>query len=525
MAAVTAFVVLGTLHAVGTPAFAPPDETAHVAYALSLSEGVIPHIASFPDELPIPGMPSGLSVWTANHPPGAYALMAIPLRAGVMVGQPRAGFLWARMLNVLGAAVALVFVSRIVGLMLPHRPRVVVGTTMVVALVPYSVHIAGTAYTDGLAGAVTVGLLAAAVEVLVRGPSRWRLMALLVGSASAALIRAPSVVLVLLAGIAWGSAQLLHHTDAVRRRLIRAVLGGMAIGTAALASAGWFFLGNVALYGDLTGSQSLFELHSRQPRASFWEIISASQQYRFQELQLWSKMEGLPDGRDYVVSGYFVQDVHKIILGLLWISAVLLVWHVWRTRLRGERPVVAAWVLLAVWWWALMAMMALFVSQGGAPHARYLTPAFAGLALLLTLSLDTVRARTAPITRRLGATGRGNVLGALLGRVDDLPVGLLAALGAMVWANAHAFPRMIELFGITRGGLDLPAATLQMLQDQQVVGAGWMTVGIITALSTALIALAWSLVATPVHATLLRPVEDMGVVGVHEQDEPSQVFL
>ncbi len=502
LGAVTVLTVLGTLHAFGTPPFAPPDETAHVAYALSLTQGVIPHIATFPAELPVPGMPEGLSTWTANHPPGAYALMAVPLWLGVELGEPLVGFWVARLLNVVGSAVAVVFAARIVGLLLPQRPRVVVGVAMLTAMVPYAVHIAGTAYTDGLASAATVGLLAVAVEVLVLGPSRGRLLAMCAASAVAALMRAPSVVLVLLAGTSWGVAHLLHGPARLPGRIARGVGGAALIGLSALVAAGWFFIGNVALYGDPTGSAALFELHGRSPRGTFWEVFSASHQYRFQELQLWSKMEGLPDGSDYVVSGYFVQDVHRIILVLLWTAAVLTVWHVWRTRLRGEGRVVAVWVLLATWWWALMAMMASFVSQGGAPHARYLWPAFTGLALLLVLPLDAVRLR-------LGALGRR------ARRLDGLPVGLYAALGALTWANAYAYPRMLELFAVAAPGRDLPWATVQMFSGRQLPSPGWLAVGSMLGLVAGLGAIAWSLWATPSHA---GPIASVPLSGPPDTD-------
>lgn len=493
LAAMAASIVLGGLHLLGTPAFAPPDETAHVAYALSLTDWVIPHITDFPAELPIPGMPEGLSAWTANHPPGPYALMALPLWAGIELGVPLAGFWAARGLNLLGAAAGVVLAARIAATVLPHRPRLVVGVAATTAMVPYFVHIAGTAYTDGLALAPTVALLAVAVEVLVRGPSRGRLIALVLLSAVTALVRAPAVVLVLLAGIAWGTAQLLHRDDAVTARLGRGVGGAVLIGLAAFAAAGWFYLGNIAIYGDPTGSQALFDLHNREPRdGSFWWRLTAPGTYSFQELQLWSKVEGLPDGADYTIPGAAMQVFHRATLGVLWIAAGLGIWHVSRTRLRGQLPQVAAWILLAVWWWALMAMMVQFTTGGGAPHARYMWPAFTGLALVLALGLDAVRL---PF-RSLAAAGR---VPAWLDRLGDVPIGHLAALGALVWANERFYTQMLDLFGITAPDRDMAWATLHVFAGRLFPFPGLWATAAMTAYAVCIAAVAVALVRTPVR--------------------------
>lgn len=482
LGAVLALLVLSGLRAIATPPFSPPDETAHVAYAFALLEWEIPHIATFPDDLPVPGMVEGLSTWTANHPPGPYALMALPLWAGEAAGQPLAGFWAARLLNVLGAAIAVVLSARIAATIMPTRPRAVVGTAAIAALVPYFGQIAGTAYTDGLALAPTVALLAVAVDVLVRGPSRGRLIWLVALSAMAAIVRAPAVVLVLLAGIAWGVSQLLHRRDRLRARLRRAVGGAALLGLGAFAAAGWFYLGNLAIYGDPTGSEALFELHSRDPRGGYWARLTAAGTYTFQELQLWSKVEGLPADRAYVIPGVHLVWLHRVVLAGLSLGVASGVWHVARTRLRGQGPTVAAWVLLAVWWWALLAMMVQFVTGGGAPHARYLWPAFTGPAMLLAVGLDVLRL---PLPRRLGTIG------------GSLPVGLWTGVGALVWANLYGWPRALSRWQLVGGDDDLVQSVVGVMAERQVPGPGWAALAACAALVGALVLLAWALAATP----------------------------
>lgn len=465
-AVAAASVLLGGLHALGTPPFQPPDETAHVAYALALSDGVIPHIAEFPESTPIPGMPGNLSIWVANHPPGGYLLLAAPLRLGMTAGAPLTGFFAARLLNVLAVAIGLVLVARTLLLVVPHRPRLAVGATAIAALPPYLVQVAGTAYTDSLAFLGACALLCVAVEVLVRGPSRRLLALLALLAAAAALLRLSLLVLVVLAGTAWAVGVWLHSSGPWSRRLRDGIGGAALVGLAAALAAGWFYLGNLDLYGDPGGTAALMSLHDRAPRGSVWSILTSSQEYRFQELQLWSKYEG--DG--YVVSGYFVQDAHKVVLAVLWTCAAVVAVRLrrWRTLDAGR---VAGIVLLAVWWWALFVGMATFVSQGGAPHARYLWPGIAGLALVLATGLDAWRVR-------------------------DRPAGLLLAVGTLVWANLQSWPRYLELSGVVPGGYDFARAAVEVLAVRQVPGAGWVAglllAGLVTALGL-LVAVLWRL--------------------------------
>lgn len=493
-----ALLVLGGLHTLGTPAFAPPDETAHVGYAFALLDGEIPHITDFPDDLPVPGMRDQLSLWTANHPPLPYLLMAIPLGIGEAVGTPLAGFWLARMLNVVGLAVGVLLVARVAATVLPHRPRAVLGTAMIAALTPYMVQISGTAYTDGLALPFALGIVAVSVSVLVNGPTRARLLALAVLGALGVLTRAPTAMLVLLSGFAWAGAVLAQDPGPLARRLRDGIGGAALIGLAAFVAAGWFYLGNIAIYGDPTGSQALFDLHLREPRGDFWAIFTQSQQFRFQELQLWSKIEGLPVDRSFVVSGFFVRDAaHPATKLALWLAAGATLTALWQQRRALPWSRIAAWAFLSLWWWALYAMMTAFVAGGGAPHARYLWPGIAGLALLLVVGLEVLRLPVGPLLSMLTGRRLPRRLQALADADWSLPVGLLALFAALVWANLTGWPRALELWQIVPPRRDMAWATVEMLAGRQIPAPGWLGMAAMGVLALCLATVAWALLRTP----------------------------
>ena len=94
-----AFVVLAALHAVTVPPFLPADERSHTAYALLVAQGRLPTLTTPAPLLRSPGV--GPRIYTANHPPLYYALVAAPLRLGLAGGHPMAGFAAARLLTVL----------------------------------------------------------------------------------------------------------------------------------------------------------------------------------------------------------------------------------------------------------------------------------------------------------------------------------------------------------------------------------------------------------------------------------------
>lgn len=471
----------GSARAIGTPPFAPADETSHVAYALAVAEGYIPEIDEFPKDAPIPGMPTGLSIWTSNHPPGTYLVEAVPLAGGVALGIPLAGFWAARLLNLLAVALTVVVVGRITATLLPSRPRVVVTTAALFGLVPYFVHIASLAYTDGLALLPTVGVLAVAVEALVRGPSKRSFILLLVLAAVCALVRPQSLVVLAFAGTGYGLGVFMHVDGAVRRRLLLGTATTAAAGATALAAGGWFIWRNYQLYGDPSGSAALYELHNRQPRGRFAEWFFSGAQVRFQVRHIWGQVEGLPPGEeDFVLRGDVVQVIQNVSLALIVLALTVAVLRVRRQGSFSLRGHFAGWTLLWVVLVVLYALMIEFTTNGGSPHSRYYWPGLIPLAGAIALGLDVIRV---PLPARLSA------------RRATVPVGALAGIATVVLANVVGWPRALVTFGVTEDVLSYPQAVVSSFEARQLPAA--LAIGLLVAIAIGLAGVISSLLLLP----------------------------
>jgi hypothetical protein len=382
---VAVLVALGTLHALVVPPFLPPDETSHTAYALALSEGRYPMIDDFPGELPIPGMREGLSVWTSNHPPLVYLILAVPLRLGIALGEPLAGFHAARLSGVAAAAAGVALSAVLAALVVPRRPDVVVGAAALGGLIPHFVSTAGILYNDAWATLTATAALVAAALVLVRGPTR-RSLGWLVAAATIALAtRSSGAAAVAAAAGAAGLGTVLHRRDAWPWRL--AVGIGAALGVAAVAvtvSAPMYLL-NLQRYGDLTGRAALLGMFQREPRAPAFQRLAGASFWRDQQGQLFGQVV---EGR--YVPAELVLAVRGVVL--LAIAALLAagVRRAWRWRRHGETPDLAraaTGLMLACYSAVIVYSVAEFAAVGGSQHARYLFPAAAVIGLAIAAGL------------------------------------------------------------------------------------------------------------------------------------------
>jgi hypothetical protein len=165
--AMLTFVVLAGLNAWTTPLFAQPDEASHYGYALLVSSGRLPTVTT---PIPTEGVPelrallgprdqAHRSVWTANHPPLFYAVMAAPVRVGVLIGHPLGALRAARMLSVAIAAAGILLLALLVRELVPGRPELMVAAAGVAAIVPSFVAVAGLLYNDSLAFATSTAAL------------------------------------------------------------------------------------------------------------------------------------------------------------------------------------------------------------------------------------------------------------------------------------------------------------------------------------------------------------------------------
>jgi hypothetical protein len=452
--AVLTFVMLASLW-LYVPTYRPADEASHVAYARELSHGRLPTIDTqmvADGDLRLARVLRSRdarhrTIWTANHPPAYYALVAVPLRLGSATGHPVAGVQAARLLSVGLSAVGLVALAWVVLQLVPGRPALAVAAAGLAGLLPSFVSISARVYNDSLAFLTTTLVVAAAVAFVVRGPSAVRLAGVAAAAGLAALTRASGLLAVAVAGLAVLVGVWRAGDGRVVRRLGRAVLWAGVVGLVVVAVAGWFYLRNLRLYGDLTGSAALLERFGRVPGGSVVGLLTEPSFWRAQQERLW-RLE--PDA---VRPGPIARQLW--LLGLVPLVGLLLAGGGWlAARVRGAggrldagRAVAVGLCLLLLG--LLQLSVVQLVSDGHMVHARYLFPG------LVTVGL-------------LAAVG----LAALPGGRRGLPA--VAMLLAMTWINLWVWWRHLDVLGIS----DRPWPLLVVALPLVLVGIGLQAVAL-----------------------------------------------
>ena len=387
--AVLAFVALAAAQTWTIPAYQPQDEAAHVGYALVVGGGRLPTI-----DTPIPSdgsprlaaklahsAPPNRQVWTANHPPLFYLLASVPLRLGTAGGHPLGGLKVARLVGVGLSAVGVALVALLALWLLPDRPQLAVAAAWLAALAPVFVHVSATLYNDSLAFLTSTATLLAAAAVLLRGPSRGRLAALAAAAAAASLARESGLLLAGLAGVAAAAAVWFQGRRPAARRLLWAGAAAAAVWLAAAAASGWFYLRNLRLYGDVTGSAALLEKFHRLPHGPIALVLRTPGYWIAQQQRFWDISANLPAmaGRPTRLAWLLVAlpAAGLLLLGARWL----------RARRRPPPGRWLPWLLLIGLLAALELTTANFYSRGGNAHARYLLPALAVLGIAAAAGL------------------------------------------------------------------------------------------------------------------------------------------
>lgn len=458
-----AFVVLAALHAVTVPPFLPADERSHTAYALLVAQGQLPTLTTPAPLLRPPGV--GPRVYTANHPPLYYALVAAPLRLGLAGGHPMAGFAAARLLTVLMAAAGIAAVAWLALVLNPNRPQLALAAAAVGPLLPSFVHISGLVHNDALGFTTATATLAAAALVLVRGPSGRRLAALAAAAAAAALTRASGLPFAVLAVLAAGVAPLVHSRRPPRARIAAAAVQAGVVAGAVLGAAGWFYLRNRALYGDLGGTAENLRLFGFDERRPFLGVLGSGRFWSGVYDQLWGRMAG----GQFLAGGILAWPGR--LLGMF-VVAGLALGGVRATR--SARPAVggsksaaaaghlAAWLLVLATVPVMMVALAGYVAEGGGTHARYLNPDLTAISLVAAAGLSELPGR-----RRSGA-----VLAVVAGQVG---------LNLLLWATF--------LSHTTVGRPSLVAAVGQGVRATTGLSAGLVVPVVVVLLTAALVLL------------------------------------
>jgi hypothetical protein len=470
-----AFVVLAALHAVTVAPFLAADERSHTGYGLLVAHGRLPTLSTPAPLLLSPGV--GPRIYTANHPPLYYALVAPPLRLGVASGHPMVGFAAARLLTVLVGATGIAAVAALALVLRPNRPQLALAAAAVGPLLPSFVHLCGLIHNDALGYTTATVTLAVAALVLVRGPSAGRLAALAAAAAAAALTRASGLPFAALAVLAAGVAPLIHGRPPPVVRVAAAAAQAALVAVAVAVAAGWFYLRNRALYGDLGGTAENLRLFGFDQRRPFLGVVGSGRFWSGVYDQLWGRMAG----GQFLARGELVWPGR--LLGAV-VAAGLAAGGVrvarqrhLATATRGSPAAtgrLVAWLLVVGTVPLMMAALAGYVAEGGGAHARYLYPGLGAISLVVAVGLTDLpgRRRALPILAVFaGQVGLNLLLWAtFLSRVTAGDGSLVAAVGQGVRATSGLSTRLVvaAAVGLLAAALAMFAHAMRLLDRGQV---------------------------------------------------------
>ncbi len=389
------FAVLAMLQAFTIHPFHPPDEMSHVGYTLEVTRGDLPTVETpiRAGEIPLldkrvaNSRPANRTIWTANHPPLYYLAAAVPLRIGVALDRPLGGVRAARVLTIGISLVGLALVVLLARELVPARPELWIGAGGLAALLPMQVLTSAVVYNDALSFTLTTAVLLLAARLLRWGPTPRRLVLIALLAAAAALTRASGLVVVAAAATAVAVAVWRHADRPGRARAVRAVAAATAVGLAAVAAAGWFYLRNRNLYGSATGTGALLAKFERVPHGTVPQTLLAGEFWEDQLRRLWDDSAG-PSGRNGFTRWWLLTFVP--VLGLALAGA------------RWLRRAVPPPTALVLCWLAGLGLAGLvelsaasFYSLGGTAHGRYLLPALSVLAVAAAAGLAGLPGRRA----------------------------------------------------------------------------------------------------------------------------------
>ncbi len=253
--------------------YATGDEPPHVDYAYQVWHGELP---VFEDGLEL--RPDGAWLapvqWTAQHPPLYYLLIAPLVGPLADAGHPVAAVYAARGVNVLLSGVFVLAAwwsaRRLTrpGSVLPPLVAFLAGA------MPAAAHVGGSAYNDLLAATFVTVLFGLAATAVRRGLDA-RLIALLsLVAAACALTRlSAALIAAVVAGVALAAGAV--RAAQGRGRWAHVAALALAGPGAVLAASGWFYLRNLELTGNVTGSHFDWALeHQNRQERPVWAVLA-----------------------------------------------------------------------------------------------------------------------------------------------------------------------------------------------------------------------------------------------------------
>jgi 4-amino-4-deoxy-L-arabinose transferase-like glycosyltransferase len=449
-----AFTLLAGLYSLVVPSWEAPDEPAHFAYAAALL-----------DARTLPRMVPGGGPTEAHQPP-LYYLVAAALMAPVDRGDssgafdPNPRFVWAgqgghepnaarhgtagsypyagqalalhvaRLASVLAGALAVAVAVLLALELLPGRPSIALLAGGLVAFNPQFAFIGGVLSNDSLT-AMTCGAVALATVRAARAPERagrWLVVGTLLGLALLTKLTTafllPVVAATALALAIW------------RRSPWVAARAGVAVGAPVLATCGWWFVRNQALYGDPFGRAVFQEIHAANQRFS---PLGAADLASFAGKTFRSFWGTFGWMTIYLPEWMYLVALAISAFGILWFVPAVALWR--RRRLSTGQLLGLGWLAGFVLAQGLLLATIAVACGESCYQGRYLFASIVPISLLIAFGA------LAPAPERLARPLASALVVALLANalhVLDTRVRPTYAASALTKTEARAVPANVE---------------------------------------------------------------------------------
>ena len=283
-----------------------------------------------------------------------------------------------RFLNIILAMIAIYAIYRSTELLFPEHPWAALGVAAVVAFNPSFIFMSSTVHHDVLLVAIFSLTMWWILGFLTRPERKYdaALAGLLVGAAM--LTKLSGLTLALLIGIVF-------LIQAFRERAWQPFLRRSAIAAGVvLLIAGWWYIRNWLLYGDLLGWQMFLNVHSHMVRTTPYT---------------WDTFRGFLAGigRTFWGGFGFMHITFPEVTKYLWWLVGLALIGMLVAIVRRELELRKKW---AEWLVVIMMLIMLFISfvrfsiaTVGAGHARYLFPAAFSVGVLIVAGLNGFTSR------------------------------------------------------------------------------------------------------------------------------------
>lgn len=357
------------------------DERAHAGYAIELMRGNLPKVDTWvlddPDRFPqlsaaLEGWKTvGRQIWVANHPPLYYLIVAPLIALAEWLGVPGAGLLAMRVVNSAATAGCVVLAGLLAKELVPGRRAVMLLAAALAGAASTLSMEGGYGYNDGLAALASTATLLMGVRLLRRGPSRRLLIGAAVAATLAAGLKAPNLIAIAACTVMAAVAAWLH---ADRDRWWRAIGSAAVVGGVPALGFGWFYLRNLALYGDLTGANVLLGAFQRRTHEGVFELITSPSFYRGLFESFWVRPGYDPHLRVIPDALFAAAALGVLLLAATWLRHRLFGGAGLPDRSAAARGLRVAWVAVLTHAVLVLALLIQFRSSGGYISQRYLLP-------------------------------------------------------------------------------------------------------------------------------------------------------